>query len=291
MGGMVVASGAVVWRARADGVSDGIEVLVIHRPSYDDWTFPKGKVNRGERLAAAAYREVLEETAIRIRLGVPLPSTEYAVNSGLKVVRYWSGRVLGEGPKPFKSNREVDEVRWVKPKVAAKMLSYQHDRDLLASFREMKKRGDHETQTLVILRHAKAYTRSRWHGEESARPLTVDGATSAKRLARIMDAYAIRTVVTSPAARCVATIQPFAERAGVVPKLDERLNEGVKGKDIRTAVEPLLAKRRPVLVCSHRPTLPKVFEAAGLDPVALEPGEAFVVHHHNGQVVATELIP
>jgi 8-oxo-dGTP diphosphatase len=290
MGRTVVASGGLVWRERAGAPNDGIEVLVIHRPSYDDWTFPKGKANRGERLPAAAYREVLEETALRIRLGAPLPSTEYAVNSGLKVVRYWSSRVVGDGPRPFKANREVDEVRWARPSVAAKLLSYRHDRDLLANFRELKKHGDHKTQTFVILRHAKAYTRGRWHGAESARPLTVDGATVANRLARTIDAYAVRKIVTSPAARCVATIQPFADRADVVPQLDKRLEESAKAKDVRAAITPLLQKRKPVVVCSHRPTLPAIFEAVGLDPVELEPGEAFIVHHHNGAVVATELI-
>lgn len=287
---MVVASGALVWREREQAAKGSIEVLVIHRPSYDDWTFPKGKANRGEPLPAAAFREVLEETAIRIRLGVPLPSSEYAVNSGLKVVRYWSGTVMGEGARQFKPNREVDEVRWVRPKVAAKLLSYQHDRDLLAGFRELERRGDHETQTLMILRHASAYTRARWHGEESARPLTVDGATAAKRLARIIDAYGVRTVVTSPAARCVATIQPFAERVGVAPKLDDRLGEESGGKQARAAIEPLLTKRKPVVVCSHRPTLPKLFAGLGLEPAALEPGEALVIHHHDGTIVETELL-
>lgn len=285
---MVVASGALVWREREGAATGGIEVLVIHRPSYDDWTFPKGKANRGEPLPAAAYREVLEETAIRIRLGAPLPSSEYAVNSGLKVVRYWSGRVVGEGPKPFKPNREVDEVRWVRPREAAKLLSYQHDRDLLAGFRDLKQRGDHETQTLMVVRHAKAYTRARWHGEESARPLTIDGATVAKRLARIIDAYGVRTVVTSPAARCVATIQPFAERVGVAPKLDDRLGEDSGGKQVRAAIEPLLTKRKGVVVCSHRPTLPKLFASIGLEPNPLEPGEALVIHHHDGAIVETE---
>lgn len=290
MGKTVAASGAVVWRPREGAPNGGVEVLIVHRPSYDDWTFPKGKANRGEKAPACAYREVLEETAVSIRLGVPMQPVEYVVNAGVKVVQYWSGRVAGEGPKPFKPNKEIDDVIWVRPKVAARMLSYQHDRELLETFLELKKRDEHTTQTIVILRHAKAYTRGRWHGEEEARPLTVAGANVAKRLARIIEAYGVENMVSSPAARCVATIMPWAERTGVSPKLDERLSEGVKTKDVRAVVEPLLTKKKAVAICSHRPTLPAIFEAVGLDPVELEPGEAFVVHHQNGTVVATEHI-
>lgn len=288
MGKTVAASGAVVWRPRKGAPAGGVEVLIVHRPSYDDWTFPKGKANRGEKAAACAYREVLEETAVRIRLGIPMPAAEYVVNAGIKIVQYWSASVVGDGPKPFKPNKEIDDVVWVRPKVAAKMLSYTHDRELLETFRELRKRDEHDTQTLVILRHAKTYTRGRWHGEEDARPLTVAGANTAKRLARTIGAFGVEKMVSSPAARCVATIQPFTDLAGITPDLDDRLQEGVKASHVRKAVQPLLTKKKPVAICSHRPTLPAIFEAVGVDPVELEPGEAFVVHHHNGTVIATE---
>ena len=119
------ASGGVVWR-RAGG---GIEVALVHRPRYDDWSFPKGKLDRGESWEDAALREVEEEIGLRCRLGHELPPTSYHDNKGRpKVVRYWMMEPLdGE----FVPSDEVDEVRWLSPPDAGRLLSYAHDRELL----------------------------------------------------------------------------------------------------------------------------------------------------------------
>jgi 8-oxo-dGTP diphosphatase len=121
----VKASGGVVWRRRAGG----IEVALVHRPRYDDWSFPKGKLDRGESWEDAALREVEEEIGLRCRLGHELPPTSYHDNKGrAKVVRYWMMEPLdGE----FAPSHEVDEVRWLTPADADRLLSYEHDRALL----------------------------------------------------------------------------------------------------------------------------------------------------------------
>jgi 8-oxo-dGTP diphosphatase len=121
----VRASGGVVWR-RGDR---GIEVVLVHRPRYDDWSFPKGKLNRGEGWEAAALREVQEEIGLRCRLGHELPPASYRDGKGReKVVRFWMMEPLdGE----FVPSDEVDEMRWLGVDEAASVLSYERDRELL----------------------------------------------------------------------------------------------------------------------------------------------------------------
>ena len=121
----VKASGGVVWR-RGDR---GIEVALVHRPRYDDWSFPKCKLDKGESWEDGALREVEEEIGMRCRLGHELPPTSYRYNKGrAKVVRYWMMEPLdGE----FVPSDEVDQVRWLSTADAGRLLSYEHDRELL----------------------------------------------------------------------------------------------------------------------------------------------------------------
>ena len=122
------ASGGLVWR-RAGG---GIEVALVHRPRYDDWSFPKGKLDPGETWEQAALREVEEEIGLRCALGDELPPTSYVVPRGRKVVRYW---LMEPQSGAFAPNEEVDEMRWVTPAEAEGLLSYEHDRALARALR------------------------------------------------------------------------------------------------------------------------------------------------------------
>ena len=115
-----------MWRSTPDG---GVEVALIHRPAYDDWTFPKGKLYPGESDREAALREVEEETGYRCRLGRELPALSYRDRRGrAKTVRYWEMRPE-EGR--FEPNAEVDQLRWLPLDRAAEALTYPHDRELL----------------------------------------------------------------------------------------------------------------------------------------------------------------
>ena len=124
----VRAAGGVIWR-RGD---DGIEVALVHRPKYRDWTFPKGKLEPGESDEAAAHREVLEETGLECVLGRELPSVRYLdAKARLKQVRYWEMTVASGA---FMVNDEVDELRWNAVVDARARLTHSHDVEVLDAF-------------------------------------------------------------------------------------------------------------------------------------------------------------
>lgn len=286
----VLAAGALVWRRHGRHT----QLLMIHRPKYDDWTFPKGKLDRGERLPRTAVRETEEETGVRVRLGVPLASHEYPIRSEagtVKRVHYWVARATGDdGVDSYVPNREVDGVRWVRLRDAAGLLTYDRDGEVLEGFRRLKDRDWHRARALLMLRHADARSRSRWPGPDDERTLTRAGERQARKAVPTLESYGVRRVVSSDTERCVATALPYADRIGADIVLDHRLSEeGARPKRVRHATYDLLDTRSPVVGVTHRPVLPQMFDALGLDGVdPLAPADVLVVHHHDGDIVATE---
>nr|WP_107498947.1 NUDIX hydrolase [Actinacidiphila yeochonensis] len=130
----------MLWRYRRTGEGgpsvdsiDGIEVALVHRPRYDDWSLPKGKLKAGEDFPAAAIRETREETGVECVLGDPLPSVYYRAGGRPKEVRYWAAEA---GSGVFAANREVDRVEWLPPADAARRLTHDHDRPLISALLE-----------------------------------------------------------------------------------------------------------------------------------------------------------
>jgi 8-oxo-dGTP diphosphatase len=205
----VRAAGAVVWR------EDG-EIAVVHRPRYDDWSFPKGKLENGETMPFAAVREVAEETGLAVHLGPSLGDVHYSVTDGRKLVRYWSGRVFKDNG--FTPDAEVDELRWISPAQAAEMLSYVHDLDVLRRFEALGR----PTSTILLVRHAKAGSRSQWVGADGERPLSSSGREQAAHLGTLLPLFGPDRLVSAPPLRCRATIAPLAEQLGL-PVGDEPL--------------------------------------------------------------------
>ena len=122
----VFAAGGVVWRPAGDGA---LEIVLVHRPRYDDWSLPKGKLDPGETFEQAALREVEEETGLRCELGRMVGETTYRDKKDrLKLVRFWAMRA-GDGE--FDPDDEVDDLRWVSLADAGPLLSYDFDRELV----------------------------------------------------------------------------------------------------------------------------------------------------------------
>jgi 8-oxo-dGTP pyrophosphatase MutT (NUDIX family)/phosphohistidine phosphatase SixA len=282
----VLSAGVVVFGPRRT-------VLLVHRPKYDDWSFPKGKLDPGERSACAAVREVLEETGVTVRLGPPLESQRYLIRDGMKTVFYWTGWPVGAHDiATYEPNSEIDEVRWLPVDEARGTLSYEHDVETLDEAFEVRKR----TSTLVVLRHGIARSRKSWTKDDDRRPLLETGRRQAERLAPVLGAYDVPRVVSSGSTRCTDTVRPFAVTVGADVEVDDVLSEeGFTPKGVRRLVAAELERLEEAqpdgggtVLCTHRPVLPTVFETLGIDDPHLEKGEMLVVHLRRGRVVATE---
>lgn len=267
------------------------EVLLVHRPKYDDWSFPKGKVEPGEPVRTAAVREVLEETGVPIRLGPPLAPQVYLVENGTgrtKVVHYWVGRAEADDDvSGYEPNPEVDDVRWVSVPDAGPLLTYAFDRRTLAEALPYERRS----VPLVVMRHAQARSRKRHQGDDRRRGLTAAGSHQAARVAATLQAYGIERVVSSSSDRCWRTVSPYAAALDLKVEITDILSEeDASPRDVVAEVDWLLDLRQPAVLCSHRPVLPMVFQALGLEPTQLDPGAAVVFHHRHGRLLALERI-
>ena len=264
----------------------GGQVLLVHRPRYDDWSFPKGKLDRGEHITAAAVREVAEETGIDIRLGPPLRSQRYAAGNRMKAVHYWMGRAVGDDDvSSYQRNAEIDDVTWVSHEDAMALLTYPYDRETLRESVRLRKK----THAFVVLRHGTARARGSWRGADQARPLLRAGVLQAQRAVPVLAAYDVTLLASSGSLRCLETLQPYADvSARKLLEYDGLSEEGATHETVLDIVEDLREHKEGVVVCTHRPVLPAVFDVLGLPDAKLDPGGMLVVHHRKGKIVATE---
>jgi 8-oxo-dGTP diphosphatase len=288
---LIQAAGAVLWRKNSKAE---IEIAVIHRPRYDDWSIPKGKVENNESHIATAYREVLEETGYTSTFGPEIGSVVYKLEGAPKEVRYWAAQAhdVAEG-KP--SPEEVDQLEWLTPKLAKERLTNKDDRKIVDYFLEF----GIDTFPIVLLRHAKALKRDDWDGDDGDRPLEHRGQLQAKRLLPIYLPYGVNEFHTSDALRCIETIEPMVRSLSAVPIYSADLSEYgyAKDKDVPLDyVQDLMDRGVPALVCSHNPIIPKLVKKLvgkkyfnSMDR-ELEPGQAIVLHCRNGEVIACDWV-
>jgi 8-oxo-(d)GTP phosphatase len=193
-------------------------VLLVHRPRYDDWSLPKGKRLPDEGAEECALREVEEETGYRCEIRWELAGARYFDGQGRrKHVRYFAMRPLGGD---FGAEHEVDEIRWIAPRAAPEVLSYERDTAVVAAF------GYDGVERLLLVRHASAGDRKNWQGDDRLRPLDPRGERQAERLVEVLAGHRLDRILTSPYVRCVQTVEPLARVRGLPVEEREELAEG-----------------------------------------------------------------
>jgi 8-oxo-dGTP diphosphatase len=265
------------------------EFVVVHRPGREDWSLPKGKLDAGEHPLSAAIRECDEETGYSPLLQAPLPLQSYVVAGRPKVVHYWRARVREESG--FAPDDEVDEVHWLPVEQAPDSLTYPSEVRLVEIAASLP-----DTSPLIVVRHTQAMKRSQFNGKvDEERPVSGKGRSQSKALLPLLDAFGIEAVHSSPARRCIQTVNRLAKHLDCELQEEPALSETAHDSDPDATAEraaQLAMTPTPTAVCTHRPVMPTLIPAIGkalgltrddqrwqdeLDP-KLPPG-GFIVFH------------
>ena len=288
---MIRAAGALLWRENSDLA---IEVALIHRPRYDDWSLPKGKLEIGETALQCAYREVLEETGIRASFTRHLGAVEYEESGQQKRVKYWAAYCALD-QSDFIANDEVDQMKWLPATQALEQATHDSDKSIIEKFMS----EEQHTDTLIILRHTKSLERGDWDEADSHRTLDETGFDQAQLLIKHLAPFAIDELYTSDYTRCVQTVTPLAHARGLsittVPSLNEESFELDPEKAISFA-NALKQDEKNILICSHNPVIPSMLRGIlntklkNKDLIKLEPGDAWIVHRVRGEIVGLDYL-
>lgn len=277
-----VRAGGGVVRRRGER---GPEIALIHRPRYDDWTFPKGKAEDHENDEENASREVLEETGFRCEFGPELLTVRYTDRQDrAKTVRYWLMYPTGGA---FVPGTEVDELRWVSPEAARSLLTYEHDRSVLEAAVGFDR-------PVYLVRHAKAGDREAWTEDDRLRPLSRKGRLQAEALVAMFQDVPVDRVLTGPSDRCVQTVRPLALAHRIPLEERETLAEGA---DAQAALSLMRSSGGTLVVCSHGDVIPAMMRTLaerGLsveDPSLCKKGSTWVLERDGGLFTEARYVP
>jgi 8-oxo-dGTP diphosphatase len=293
----VLAAGGIVWRA-VDGVdrptdSSQVEVAVVHRPKYDDWSLPKGKVDPGEQMVVAARREVVEETGLIVTCGRVVGDQRYTVAAGPKYVRYWA---MHDVEGSFEANEEVDVLRWLPLQEAVTCVDYPHDRGLLQAFGVLPP----ATTTILVVRHGRAGSKKHWKADDLLRPLDERGAVSSQRLVDVASSFRPERVLAAEPVRCLQTVQPTASALRLPVEVEADLGKQGSGSDARKAVRTvrgLVADGRPAMVCSQGEVIPDLIRGLAeggevrLKSLPARKGSVWALTFADGRLVDADYLP
>jgi 8-oxo-(d)GTP phosphatase len=226
----ILAAGGFLWRGDASGAARDRDIAIVHRPKYDDWSLPKGKVDQGEQFVVTARREVCEETGAHARCGQVVGEQRYRVAAGMKYVRYWEMAYTGGD---FVPQDEVDELRWMPTPAAVRKLSYDHDRQLAQRFAD----APIANATLLLVRHANAGKKRRWKDDDKLRPLDPEGLAQAALLSVVAPCYEPARIVSADLVRCADTVRPVSHDLGIPIDIEPRLGSSAYAADPKATVE------------------------------------------------------
>ena len=243
---VVYAAGGVVWRRSAAG----LEIALVHRPRYEDWSLPKGRLDPDEHRLAAAVREVFEETAVHAVPQVRLPTIRYLTGQpGVeKVVDFWSMRADTWTERT--PDDEIQEVRWVPTAAAPGLLSYAHDRGVVKAFLDLPP----ITAIVALVRHAKAGKRGQWPGPDAERPLEGAGTADARALCDLLSLFRPTGVVSATPTRCQQTVAPL----GLPVATDAVFDETAAPPAATAALREIAGRGGVSIVCSQGDLIPPV---------------------------------
>lgn len=270
--------------------ASGIEFLVVHRPKFDDWSLPKGHLDRGESFEAAALRETQEEAGIHGTLRGYIGAVGYRVRNRSKVVRYW---LVSTEDEAFAANNEVDEVRWLGPKKAQRMVSYTRDRNVLSRALQMIERP-HQS-TVYLVRHANAGTRDSSNSKDHKRPLSSRGHRQAAALASYLLKRPITSIEASRYRRCHETVSPLAHALGARIDHPPSLVEGAAPEDLVRHIKALT--QDCAVLCTHGDNISALLgmlHAEGVkfgDDLAWRKGSLWTLDVNHGRVVGGRYRP
>ena len=285
------AAGTVLWR-HAPHTAGGLEIAVIHRPKYQDWSLPKGKLDPGETPVLAAFRETEEETGLRSRLGRYLGKVTYPVpgHRQLKRVDYWAAEVLGGA---FEANHEVDVLTWCSLDTVMSALSYPMDRQIVRAFARLPA----ATHTLLVVRHAKAGRRDRFKGPDAQRPLELAGYQQSVALVPNLLAFGAQDVYSADPLRCVQTVAPLAEELGTEVTVEPLLGDigyAAETDRARHRIRSLVSADRVRVLCSQGDTIPDLVrwwadrDGVRLSPARTRKGSVWVLSFFGDRLVAAD---